>query len=267
MNASGTTENDELLRVYWQPGCSSCLRTKEFLTKHGVPFVSINVLANREAFDDLARIGVRRVPIVRRGDDWVDGQILKDLARIAGIRWDAPALGSPADLVAQANTVFTCAQRLLATIPENRLDALLPDRPRSYRQLAAHIFQIIEVFLGLVEHGRRVEFASYNQEIPAHVTSGEELVRFGKEVQERFNAWWKRSGPSTDMAARADVYYGEQTLHEFLERTIWHAAQHTRQLQLVVEKLGLAPNPPLTAADLAGLPVPDNVWDDKLKFA
>src|ERR1700688_1215414 len=139
MNASGTTENDELLRVYWQPGCSSCLRTKEFLTKHGIPFVSINVLADREAFDDLARIGVRRVPIVRRGDDWVDGQILKDLARIAGIRWDGPALCRPAALFAQANTVFSCAQRLLATVPEDKLETLLPDRPRSYRQLAAHV--------------------------------------------------------------------------------------------------------------------------------
>jgi hypothetical protein len=35
----------------------------------------------------------------------------------------------------------------------------------------------------------------------------------------------------------------------------------------VVEKLGLVPDPPLTAADLAGLPVPDNIWDDKLEFA
>ncbi len=267
MNADGTSGNDELLKVYWQPGCSSCLRTKEFLTKHGVPFVSINVLTDREAFDDLARLGVRRVPIVRRGGDWVDGQVLKDLARIAGISWDAPALALPADLVAQTNTVFTCAQRLLATIPENQLDLLLPDRPRSYRQLAAHIFQIIEAFLDLVEHGRRVEFATYNQEVPAHITSGEELVRFGKDVQKRFNAWWKRNGTSTDMVARADVYYGEQTLHEFLERSVWHAAQHTRQLQLVVEKLGLTPDPPLTAAQLAGLPLPDNVWDDKLKFA
>jgi hypothetical protein len=68
------------------------------------------------------------------------------------------------------------------------------------------------------------------------------------------------------MAVHADVYYGEQTLHEFLERSVWHAAQHTRQLQLVVEKLGLKPNPALTAADLAGLPLPDHVWDDKLKF-
>jgi arsenate reductase-like glutaredoxin family protein len=28
------------VRVYWQPGCSSCLKTKEFLLDHGVPFVS-----------------------------------------------------------------------------------------------------------------------------------------------------------------------------------------------------------------------------------
>ena len=223
MNANATTGNDELLKVYWQPGCSSCLRTKEFLTKHGVPFVSINVLTDREAFDDLARLGVRRVPIVRRGGDWVDGQILKDLARIAGIRWDAPALALPADLVAQTNTVFTCAQRLLATIPENQLDALLPDRPRSYRQLAAHIFQIIEAFLDLVEHGRRVEFATYNQEVPAHITSGEELVRFGKDVQKRFNAWWKSSGPSTDMAARADVYTANRRC-----TSSWNAASGTR---------------------------------------
>src|SRR6202171_1894231 len=142
MNANGSAGNNEALKVYWQPGCSSCLRAKEFLTKHGVPFVSINVLADREALEDLARIGVRRVPIVRRGDDWVDGQILKDLARIAGIRWDGPVLNRPADLVAQANTVFSCAQRLLATIPEDKLETLLPDRPRSYRQLAAPIFLI-----------------------------------------------------------------------------------------------------------------------------
>ena len=266
MDANETAIDDELLKVYWQPGCSSCLRTKEFLTKHGVPFVSVNVLADRQGFEDLARIGVRRVPIVRRGDDWVDGQVLGDLARIAGIRWNAPPPKAPADLVAQANTIFACAQRLLAAIPENKLDLSLPDRPRSYRQLAAHVFQIIEVFLDLVEHGRRTEYASYNQPIPAHIKSGEELVHFGKAVQGRFNAWWKRSGPGTDMAAGADVYYGVQTLHEFLERSVWHAAQHTRQLQLVVEKLGLVPNPPLTAADLAGLPVPDNIWDDKLKF-
>ena len=33
-----------VIKAYWQPGCTSCLRMKEFLTRHGVPFVSVNVL-------------------------------------------------------------------------------------------------------------------------------------------------------------------------------------------------------------------------------
>ncbi|GIS91400.1 MAG: hypothetical protein CM1200mP20_14410 [Pseudomonadota bacterium] len=32
------------LKVYWQPGCSSCLMTKEFLLDNNVEFESINVL-------------------------------------------------------------------------------------------------------------------------------------------------------------------------------------------------------------------------------
>ena len=35
---------DTPIKAYWQPGCTSCLRMKEFLARHGVPFVSINVL-------------------------------------------------------------------------------------------------------------------------------------------------------------------------------------------------------------------------------
>jgi arsenate reductase-like glutaredoxin family protein len=31
------------ITVYWQPGCTSCLKTKEFLRSHGVVFESVNV--------------------------------------------------------------------------------------------------------------------------------------------------------------------------------------------------------------------------------
>jgi len=55
-------------------------------------------------------------------------------------------------------------------------------------------------------------------------------------------------------------------LHEFLERTAWHAGQHARQLQLVLTSLGIAPAPPLRDADFAGLPMPSHVWDSELTF-
>ena len=254
------------LRVYWQPGCSSCLKTKEFLTEHGVPFVSVNVLADENGFRELAELGLRRVPIVRQGSDWVDGQVIRDVARIAGIRWSAGALLPPAELAARGDTVLRTAMRLAASIPEDKLDTLYPNRPRSYRQITAHIAQIFEVFLDLVERGVRVEHAMYEQDVPAGVTTGEQLIAFGESVRQRFARWWSSGGSDASFDARADVYYGTQTLHEFMERTVWHAGQHTRQLELAVKKLRLPVDPPLMAEDLAGLPLPENVWDDKLRF-
>src|SRR5262249_48332587 len=59
-------QSNDVIKAYWQPGCTSCLRMKEFLTKHGVPFVSINVLEDKQGFAELAELGIRTVPIVRR---------------------------------------------------------------------------------------------------------------------------------------------------------------------------------------------------------
>jgi len=254
------------LRVYWQPGCTSCLRTKEFLNGHGVPFISVNVLADEQGFRELAELGLRRVPIVRRGDEWVDGQVLRDVARIAGIGWNAPPALPPEVLAARADTVLRGAMRIAAVIPEDGLDTLFPKRPRSYRQITAHIFQIFEAFLDLAEQARRVEQAIYEQDVPAGLATGPQLVAFGEEVRQRFARWWTRAGRATDFRARADVYFGTQTLHEFMERTVWHAAQHMRQLELGALRLGLRVDPPISAEDLAGLPLPENVWDDQVRL-
>ena len=54
LDGAGTSENLALpLKVYWQPGCSSCLKTKEFLLDHGVPFQSVNVLDDDDGFKEL----------------------------------------------------------------------------------------------------------------------------------------------------------------------------------------------------------------------
>jgi len=262
--APAAASTEPALRVYWQPGCSSCLKTKEFLKEHGVAFVSVNVLESEAGFRELAELGLRRVPIVRRGDAWVDGQVIAEVARIAGIPWKRTTPLAPAVLAERADTVMRCALRLAASIPEARLDIQFPGRPRSYRQITAHIVQIFEVYLDLVEHRRRVEHADYEQDVPAHVHDRPELIAYGDAIRRRFAAWWAREGAKTDYAARADVYYGVQTLHEFMERTVWHAGQHTRQLQLAVEKLGLTVDPPLTDRELAGLPLPENIYDDQI---
>src|SRR6478752_1839222 len=106
-----------VIKAYWQPGCTSCLRMKEFLSKHGVPFVSVNVLADKAAFAELAELGIRSVPIVRRGKDWANGQVLKDVARVAGIKWGGAKMLPVPELVSRLVTIQQAAQRLFAQIP------------------------------------------------------------------------------------------------------------------------------------------------------
>ena len=259
-------DTQERLQVYWQPGCTACLRMKEFLTRHGVAFESINVLANPDGLDELVRLAGRRVPIARRGQDWVDGQVLGDLARIAGIPWKGAKLLPTATLAKRIDLILSAAQRLTAQIPEDELGRSLPERPRTYAQLVAHITQIVELFVNLVEQGRRLVYEDYYQDVPPHATSKAGLIAFVAGVQGRFAAWWTKHGRSQDFTLPADVYYGKQTLHEYLERTTWHALQHTRQLALVVETLGLQPDLPFSDAEMEGLPLPSHVWDDTKVF-
>ena len=84
MTMGTTTAPDDAIRVYWMTGCSSCLRTKEFLTRHGVPFLSRNVLDEEAAYEELSRFGLKQVPIVTKGDAWANGQVLRYHARLYG---------------------------------------------------------------------------------------------------------------------------------------------------------------------------------------
>src|SRR5436190_18090285 len=136
-----------VIKAYWQPGSTSCLRMKEFLTKHGVPFVSVNVLEDKDAFDELATLGIRSVPIVRRGSDWANGQVLREVARVAGIAWGGAQVLPVPELAGRLVSIQTAAQRLFAQISEEKIGRLLPHRPRSYAQLAYHIFNIADAFL------------------------------------------------------------------------------------------------------------------------
>src|SRR6185312_8055030 len=71
-------------RVFWQPGCSSCVKVKEFLTHLGVPFESVNVLTHPNAMEDLQTLGAQSIPIVSRGNQFVFGQSLAQVAEFIG---------------------------------------------------------------------------------------------------------------------------------------------------------------------------------------
>jgi glutaredoxin len=261
-------EGDALpVKVYWQPGCSSCLKCKEFLLEHGIPFVSVNVVDDENGFKELEALGVRMVPIVAKGDKWANGAVFRDVAKVAGFDYDGHKMLSPEEMKDKVLQNLAAAGRYLQQIPEDKLDTLLPGRPRSYRQLVYHVFNIAEVFLERVENDAPYTYGALKSILPDGMESKQDLADFGQATHDRFAAWWDRAGKTTDFKQPGKVYYGEVTLHEVLERTGWHTGQHTRQIILMLrEKLGIEPDRPLTDADFAGLPIPKNVWDNERSF-
>ena len=256
-----------VVKAYWQPGCTSCLRMKEFLTKHGVPFVSVNVLEDKDGFAELAALGIRSVPIVRRGNDWANGQVLREVARVAGIAWGGAQMLPVPELVVRLVEIQTTAQRLFAQIPDDQLGRMLPHRPRSYAQLGYHIFNIADAFLEHEVQGLPLKEGAYGRVPPPEMDTKAKILAYGKDVLRRFETWWAGPGRTADFSRKARVYYGDVTLHDYLERTTWHSGQHVRQLVMVLGMLGIEPDEPPRKELFAGLPMPEKVWDDERRIA
>jgi glutaredoxin len=248
------------LRVYWRPGCSSCVRVKEFLSKLGVDYESINVSAVPAAMDDLREMGVRTVPVVARGKEYVFAQELADVSTFIGRKVDFKRLPAPV-LVDKWLTVLAAAQRHVMQIPADRLEQrATPGRDRSIRALAYHIFQVPDAFLQCALDGNEQIAIVYNGPVPPQVQSVADIRDYGASITKRLQGWWAAQSDKT-CAGSLRTYYGDQPLHHVLERSTWHSAQHTRQIMSVLESFGVQPNGPLTAKDYAGLPMPDGLWE------
>ena len=248
------------LKVYWRPGCSSCVKVKEFLTQLGVPYESIDVAARPEAMDELLAFGVKTVPVVARGREFVFAQALEDVSRFVGREFAAERL-PPQALVEKWLNVLRATQRHILQLPAARLqERAVESRDRSIRDLAYHVYQIPDAFLQALEEGVEDLTAVYNSPPPANVVGVREIQKYGASVTARLDAWWRAMA---DKSCRRTVktYYGERPLHELLERCTWHSAQHARQIIAVLERLGIEPDGRLTAADYAGLPMPKGLWE------
>ena len=222
------------------------------------------MLEDKSAWGELERFGIRMLPTVTRGDDWANGQILRDVARIAGIELGDQTMLPTAELARRIDIILTAEQRFFGQMPEDKMQGQVPGRPRSFANLAWHTFNVIDAWLEHEVLGQPLVNGVYARNAPAGAESKAAILAYGADVQARFNRWWAEQGPSTDFDEAADTYYGEQSKHDFLERTTWHAGQHTRQMMMILEDfVGVKPKDPLGSEMWTGLPMPEKVWDDE----
>jgi uncharacterized damage-inducible protein DinB len=200
------------------------------------------------------------VPVVSRGDTFVFAQSIGDVAEFLGLDVDTSPQLAPSELVDKLDTILSAAQRYIDQFPAERLHENVLDRRRSYRELSYHVFRIAEAFLDAAEGGE-LTYDYYADKPPDDMRTAENITAYGETVRRRLLAWWS-SAEDRSCRSTARTYFGEKPLHEVLERTTWHTGQHVRQIMMLLERMGIDPERPLTADDFAGLPMPQKVWDD-----
>jgi len=222
----------------------------------------VDVLNDSGGRERLLALGVRNVPVVSKGDQFVLGQNLEDVAEFVGLHGTGHTPLPPEQLITKWVNVLRSAQRYIRQIPNDRInERVIPNRDRSIRLLSHHLFRIGEAFLETAVGG--VEYAVQLANVPPKdgtFMTGDEIARYGDTVIARLQKWWDGLA---DKSCRQKVktFFGMQPIHMLYERSTWHSAQHVRQLAAVLERYGIEPDGRLTAEDLAGLPLPERLWE------
>ncbi len=212
--------------------------------------------------DRLLALGVRNVPVVAKGSAFVFGQNLEDVAEFVGLHGTGHTPLPPEQLIAKWVNVLRAVQRYVRQIPDARInERVIPNRDRSLRLMGHHVFRIGEAFLVTAVDG--AEYAVQLANVPpadGTFLTGDEIARYGDTVIARLQQWWDGLA---DKSCRQPVktFFGMQPMHMLFERSTWHSAQHARQLAAVLERFGIEPDGPLSTEDLAGLPLPERLWE------
>ena len=210
----------------------------------------------------MLRLGAQSVPVLAKDGQFIFCQNMEDIAEFVGLEGSGHSPLPPEVLFDKWIIVLRASQRYVRQIPNSRLtERAIENRDRSIRLLSHHIFRIGEAFLETAIDG--IEYRTNNANVPpadGSCMTGGEITAYGEGTIERIENWWARL---EDKSCRQKVktFYGTPPLHQLFERSTWHSAQHARQMIAVLERFGIEPDERLTSEDLAGLPLPERIWE------
>jgi len=225
-----------------------------------VEFEPVNIAGNAEGQSRLTGHRLDSVPAVCLDDDCVPGGDLGAIARLLDLDYQPPTTLTPSQLLARWELVLDAAQRYLRQAPFEGLAHKSPDRDRTFRELGWHIVLIPRAFVTAYDTNEFPNGLFAEKDVSPQLT-GEDIAAALAESKAQIEAWWRDAGSQDPLDRVLETYWGAHSLLEALEREVWHTAQHTRQVMMFLRQLEVEPDGPLTAEDLAGLPLPEGVWD------
>jgi hypothetical protein len=178
------------------------------------------------------------------------------LAAFLGVEYSEHLPLSPPELITCLDRILIAAQRAVRQVPDGEIGRTAPGRNRTVREIGYHIFRLSLAYRDTIGQA----FLSHEwtfEEVPSEIVYGETLAQYGQKVRETLHEWFVTPG---SCSGAIETENGYQTAHELLERTVWHAAQHLRQLYALLKAMGETPIDPLTDRDFRRLPLPKDIW-------
>ena len=127
-------------------------------------------------------------PFVARDGKYVFAQVIKDVIEFLQLDDNPTPELSPSELFARQQHALATATRLVAQMPDEHLGNELPNRPRSWRVLMHHLFQIPTAFLDMEEKGERLEYETLTAAPPDEMQTSADIAAFGESVEARVAA-------------------------------------------------------------------------------
>jgi hypothetical protein len=147
----------------------------------------LNDAAGRELL--LNKYGLRKVPVLAKGDQYAFGQMLDPFAKFVGLPMPGADRLSPEQIYKKYEMVFAAAQRYARQFPADRFrERVIPHRERVIRTLCYHVFRIGEAFLE-TWNGAEYSVKIADNEPPDSMQTGDDIARYGASVWKRYEAW------------------------------------------------------------------------------
>jgi len=263
------------------------VRVKGYLESHGVEFDAVNLMDNPAAQAEMRSRGIRALPVVTVGDRHVLGFDLNQIDAALGLKKSSTDIAA-AELVARAQRLLAAAVRFARQLPPAKYGTPIPgmeDAKPPFIIPGGHVLVLpdgrpyvphatnLALFRHIIAHGSkfrrflRLEATDYAH-MGLYAQYGELLPELGLDAlcaqvesdRAAIADWWaSRAARGTETVL--ETWMGQQTVRQMLQREVYSLAQHTRQLQAVLQDLGIAPDGPVDPADNAGLNLPARTWD------
>ena len=118
-----------------------------------MPYESINAAADASAARELEALGARALPVIAKGDEFVLGQDLDEIAEFVGATYDDTPKLDAATYIDKLDRILLAASRFTRQLSDEHLGQCFPGRDRPFHDLAYHIPMVVQGFLNAARGG------------------------------------------------------------------------------------------------------------------